>query len=170
MNLNHEQEIKETVMSLINKIFKDPRFFKLRLMIIFSVAISFITIFYNNMLFSCQLYLLQNVLLVYLIILMLFSLCKISDRSDRIKLGVSLATIFGGLYAGITLLIDNIQYYFFGFRERAFAANGLIASQANRQIFLAQLGSQLVLWLILILISRFAGFLASITRQRVISK
>jgi hypothetical protein len=85
------------------------------------------------------------------------------DRSERIKLGVSIATILGAFYAGVTLLIGIIQYNFFGFRDHVFSASGLVAPPITVQTFLTGLGSQITLWLMLILISVFAGFLASIT-------
>jgi hypothetical protein len=170
MNLNNAQNPKESVMSLLNKIIKDPHFFRARFTIIFSIAISFVTIFYNNVLFSCQLSLLQNALLVYITTLMLLSISNIPDRSERIKLGISIATILGAFYAGITLLIGIVQYDFFGFREQVFSATGLVAPQITVQTFLTALGSQIILWLMLILISAFAGFLASITNLNKISR
>jgi hypothetical protein len=164
--MNHEQNAKETITGLINKIFKFPTFRKVRFTIIITIAISFITIFYNSVLFSCQLILLQNVLLIYATILMLFSAGKIFDRSERIKLGVSVAAILGTIYASITLLISNIQYYFLGFRERAFLVKGLVAPPTTIQTLWIELSSQIYLLLILVLVSAFVGFLASVTRQR----
>lgn len=164
--MSYEQNKKETFADLMNKIFKSPNFRNLRLMIIVTAAISFITVFYNNVLFSCQLILLQNAVLVYMTVLMLLYAGKISDRSERIKLGVSVAAILGTIYASITLLISNVQYYFFGFRERAFLAKGLVAPPITLQTLQIELSSQIYLLLIFVLSSLFAGFLASITRQR----
>ncbi|NOT04077.1 MAG: hypothetical protein HOP27_05715 [Anaerolineales bacterium] len=170
MNLNHEQNVKESVIGLINKIFRDPRFFRPRFLILFSAAVSLITIFYNSVLFSCELALFQNGFLVYITTLILLATSKLLDRSERIKLGVPLAAILGTLYASITLSISNIQYYFFGFRERAFLAKGLITPQITIRILEAELGSQIYILLILVLISAFAGFLASITRHKKLSE
>jgi len=169
MSLNNIQNPKETVANLLKKIFKISTFFRIRLTIFFSLAICFTTIFYNNIVFSCISSLLQNVLLVYITILMLFSVSKISDSSERIKLGVPIATILGALYSGLTLLIGIIQYDFFGFRDRVFVGSNLVAPQITTQTILVGLASQIVLWFILTLISAGTGFLASIIYKRNIS-
>jgi hypothetical protein len=166
MNSDHEQNAKETIMSLTHKIFNDPTFFRLRFLILFSAGISLVTIIYNGVLFSCGLYLLQNGFLVYITTLLLLYASKLFDRSKRIKLGVPISFILGIFYGSVTLLVDNIQYYFFGFRERAFSAMGLVAPQTTIRTLWVEIGSQLVLLSILVLISTFAGFLASITNQK----
>lgn len=153
----------ETFTSLTNKIFNDPLYLRLRYFILFSAGLGCITIFYHNILFSCGLYLLQNGVLVYITTFIILSASKIIDRSERIKLGTLIAVFLGTLYAGCTLIASNIQYYFFGFRERGFLERGLIVPQITIRTLWVELGSQIVFLLILILISLFAGFLASAT-------
>jgi hypothetical protein len=166
---SYEQKSKETVVGLLNKIFKDSRFSKLKFIIFFSIGISFITLFYDGLLFSCQLSILQNAFLVFISTRLLFSAAKISDPSERIKLGVPIAAILGATYGGVTLLIGVIQYYFFGDHDRIFSTIGLASPQMTSQLLLAGLASQIIIWLLLTLISMFVGFLASITPHRKLS-
>lgn len=163
MDSNRKKSNIETFASLTNKIFNDSRYLRLRYFILFSAGLSCVTIVYHTVLFSCGLYLLQNGVLVYIATFLVLSVGKIIDRPERIKLGILVAVVLGTLYAGITLIISNIQYYFFGFRERGFLERGLVAPETTIRTLWIELGSQIFFLLILVLISLFAGFLASVT-------
>jgi hypothetical protein len=166
LNPNHSQYSEETILMLLRKIFSEPRFLKIKLIILTSGILSLITIFYNSILFSCQLALIQNALLVYIVTSMLFSINKMQGRGKRIKLGVPIAAVFGAFPASITILLSNIQYYFFGFRDLAYSAKGLVAPPITSQMLLVELGSQIGSWLMLIAISAIAGFIASIVGSK----
>jgi hypothetical protein len=150
------------MLTLLLKIFSEPKYFKIKLIILVSGLLSFVTIFYNSILFSCQLALIQNALLVFIAISILFSINKLQDRGKRIKLGVPIAAVLGAFPASITILLSNIQYYFFGFRNLAYSTKGFVAPLITGQMLLVELGSQVGSWLMLIAISGFAGFIASI--------
>lgn len=67
----------------------------------------------------------------------------------------------GFVCASISLIVDNIRFYFLGGREAASAAFGHAPQILTIDLILTGMVSQLIIWLILTLLSMSAGGLAA---------
>jgi hypothetical protein len=148
--------------SIYREILYKREFLWIRVLVIVAALSCFITFFYKNIPFSCQLSFIQNLLLPFFATSLFLSKKRFLSFLDRIKIGVLLGASFGAITATLTTAISNIDYYFLGVRGEAFVASNQPVPPFNLSTLWAELGSQVCIWLLLILISAFSGFIAAL--------
>jgi len=151
---------------VLKKLFSGDTFFFIRILIVLSLLSGLVDIFYKSYLFSCQLSVVQNILLPLVDTrLILYVLRFPSDKKLSI-LGIKLGVFIGGISAFVTLFVNNIQYYFGGDRSVAFLLKQQPVPPITPSILLAELSSQVFLWLFLVIVSAVAGLMATIKLRK----
>jgi hypothetical protein len=148
-------------MSLIWEVLFGSRFLWVRIFAAISVLSSLLTLVTNSIEFSCQLSIVQNILLPFFGTLLLLSELKLSNRTSRIKIGVSAAVLIGMISALSLLILSNIHYYFLGGIETAFTEQGMIVPPLTLRAILVGIGSDIWILIILTFVSAITGLIAA---------
>ncbi len=150
---------------LIKMVITERRFLGTRIMIGLLASSSMIIIFYNTITFSCWLSIIQNVVITFVITALTVSHFGIADLGTRLKRGWWTACIIGAFPATSLVLISNIQYYL-GKRIIAYGISEDPLQPLTMSILWAGIGSQLIIWVLLVTISGMVGLLAAIFSSR----
>lgn len=167
MNQSSREMDESTNLSFVLKrLFSERNFLFVRILLVLSLLSGFTSIFYRSYIFSCQLSVIQNIILPFVDTkLILYALRFPRDKSLSI-LGLKLGIFIGGISSFITLLIDSFHYYFGGGRQLAFSLKYQTVPAVTLGILSAELGSQIFLWLFLIMLGAISGLLATIRLRK----
>ena len=162
MNTKNRKFVEEiNFRQFLNHLMKKQEYKYIRLLAISAVGISFVTMFYNSIAFSCILSLTQNCLIVLFAAKEAVRLNPSVSAMSKHKMGVFLGLLIGGFSALTTVLISNAKYYFGGMRELIYIVRDQSIPNLSLQDFIIGLTSQLYIFLILVFISIITGFFAS---------
>lgn len=158
-NIDSSQDNNLRPVSL--KLLTEAKYIWIRFITLIAISLSFITIFYNSISFSCILSLIQNFFLVILATKELLRLTSFSSRLQRLKSGSILGLLIGAAAAFTNLTISNIRYYFLGYRELAYTVKNQAIPSITSQNVLIGLWSDLFIFCILVSMSLFAGLIVA---------
>ena len=153
--------IVEKERPLFNRILYEMDFLVVRMLTLLSALSGFVPVFYNGFVIGCQLMFFQNVLMPALITALFLSAMKKFGRIERLKSGLMIGAIVGAIPALISVVVNNMQYYFFGVREAEIAARGGIVGPVTLTSLLYVLASQILAFIFLTGLSGLMGIIAS---------
>jgi hypothetical protein len=151
---------------VLKKLFLRGEFFSIRILILLSLLSGLVTLLYRSYTFSCQLSIVQNILLPFVETKVVLRALRFPEDKRLSILGIKLGIFIGGVSAFVTLLVSNLQYYFGGDREAAFLLRQQPVPPLSFGILWAGLSSQVFLWLFLITLSAIAGLMATIRLRK----
>jgi hypothetical protein len=139
----------------------DPRFRGVRLLILAFALLSLSTFFYKTIPFTCQLSILQNVLLPIIVVQQYILKMGWMPTGNRIRIGLKLGGIVGASIALFFIIVQNIQYYFFEGRELAYSALGSDITRFTLQTLYMDLSTDVFILIGLTILSLISGLMAS---------
>ncbi|OGO27852.1 MAG: hypothetical protein A2136_07660 [Chloroflexi bacterium RBG_16_54_11] len=146
----------------INDVLHEKKYLDIRIIIICTTLITFLTWAPNSFSISCMLSIFQNVIMVFIITSMLLSRSNTFSFTNRIKRGVIVGSVIGGIYAIVLYIVENIEYYFFGVREITYSAIGIPIPPLNIYTIRGELCSGLWAIIFLVILSAIIGFIAGL--------
>ena len=161
MNKPSATEPNDTPQNLIRRVLSDSNFSRVRFLVAASIVMSLLPIFYNNLVLSCIMAIVQNVVLVYMANREYLKILDITVQVSRMRQGAMFGSFMGSISATISIVLSNIQFYFLGFREIAYSAGGDSIPPLSIEILWAELGSQLIIWCFLVLLSAGVGLVSA---------
>jgi hypothetical protein len=155
-------EFKFHPCTVIKDVLLDRKFKVERILILLFAFASFSTFFYDSFRFSCGLSLFQNLILPTIIVSLAIGKMESVTLAEKLKIGVYLGAFVGLIQSTVFIFINNIQYYFFGGREFAFALRNQNPSSITPLTLYAEIGSSIVIGLLLLILSILAGLISAI--------
>ena len=146
---------------MLKLLMSDPRFRGVRVLIIVFALLSFVTFFYQTISFTCQISILQNVLLPIIVVQQYILKMGWMPIGKRIRIGLRLGGIVGASIALFYLIVQDIQYYFFGWRELAYSTLSLDITEVTIQTVFVKLGTDVFILSGLTILSIISGIIAS---------
>jgi hypothetical protein len=144
---------------LFVKVLRDRKFLYIRLLILISLIISLILFIIGGFGLSCMASFVQNIVLVLISTSLLLNLIKPYSFLQRLKTGALAGAIFGSIPATLNILGGIVQYYFLGGMTNNYLSSGLSVPAFNIMTLWAGIGSQVVLWIMLVIVSSFSGII-----------
>ena len=140
----------------------DPRFRGLRVLVVAIALTSLTTFVYQSIPFSCQLIILQNAILPFIVVHQF--LRKIDNLSvgDRIKTGLLIGGLVGALVAAFSIIISKVHYYFLGDRVLASNLLGVPVTTLTPESIIGNMWTSFYLWIFFIILSVIFGLLGAI--------
>lgn len=136
--INNQLRLITRIKILINEVIHDRKFLKVRLLVLFSCLISFITLHYSKTIYSFPLFIVQFGVMPFICTDLIIRWINISNSSEGFKAGAIVGAIVGGLPSSILVLIDLTNYFYFGGKETTAAIiyiNGFSLSKLELLLF-----------------------------------
>lgn len=145
------------MLDILKKIFYRKENAKIRILIAISILLGLSSLVYSELKFSCQLIIIQNLIIPFFISTLVVRKENIDDFSIKIKYGFFIGGFVGAISSAMTLIVDNISFYFLGGRERAFEITNQTYFPLSMEIIIVGLLNQILLWVFYILMSALSG-------------
>jgi len=155
--VSFNKRIKSYMLVVIN----ERKFLGVRILILLSGFLSFVTLFYSNMALSCQLLFLQMVIFPFITTYLILRWVELSNNLERYKAGTIISALIGAIPSTITMIITFGRSYFPGDSGKDL---GLLSGQFSHQtveVFLFGVISLLIMWVFQVSISAFIGLSAA---------
>jgi hypothetical protein len=151
----------DSALYILKKIIYEKEYRNIRILITISVLLGLSLLVYDQLKFSCQLVLVQNIIIPFFIATSVMRKENIRKYSPIIKDGFFIGGFVGALSSAMTLIISNIIFYFGGGRERALIFYDQPFTQLNIKDIFVGLSSQVFLWIIYTSMSAISGAFSS---------
>jgi hypothetical protein len=155
--ISFNKRIKSNIVEVII----ERKFLGVRILILLSCFLSFVTLLYSNMALSCQLLLVQIIVFPFITTYLILRRVELSDNLERYKAGTIISALIGAIPSTITMIITFGRIYFPGGSGNDIALfNGQISHQTI-EVFLFGVISLLIMWSFQISISALIGLVAA---------
>ncbi len=88
------------------------------------------------------------------------------DHYEKIKLGFIIGVIAGIIPAITINIVSTIRYYFLDYRSVAFFALGKTPPEISLEFLYIDIGSQVVIVILLVFLSTFSGVISSLIAKK----
>lgn len=161
-NYNNNINIKNLFLNLLYR--KEMR--ASRIFLVVSFFSSFILLFYSGIAFSCQLSLIQNLVIPFFIIQNAQPFYNLKNPYDKIKVGAIIGGIAGIIPATTINMVSAIQYYLLNNRIIAYSALGIDPPPISLEVLYTEVGSGVFIWFLLVFLSSISGVISSIITRK----
>ena len=151
--------------SLIKAVVLERQFLGTRIMIFVLALSSLVTLFYNSISFSCQFAILQNGVATFVITALTVSHFGVANLKTRLQRGWWTGAIVGAFPATTAIIISNLQYYL-GLRVIGDEIRDHTISSLSIPVLWGELGSQIILLTLLMMLSGVTGLFAALFSSR----
>lgn len=157
---NKESNHQTSIFLPIKWILTDKESLPTRILLFLGAMSSLILLFDSTISFSCQLSFVQNILLAFFVTSFATEKIKSDSLGQRIKMSAITGLVSGGFMAAVFVIVNLVRYYWFGSRETAYIAGGNPVPTIDIANLYSEIGSMVVIWVLLTMLSTMIGVLA----------
>ena len=150
---------------MVKKIFFDPSFLGIRILIVISIIMTFVQLF-TAISLSCQLTLIQLIILPHWVASIYLEKIQLPTRTLETKAGTIVGVLTEIVSAVIFSITEIIRFLFPEFREPFFLEHRVSIPSDDTLVSMAFILGIVLVGLVMIVVSAFSGFLAALLPTR----